>query len=207
MGLTIATLVLAGITAALVGVALLQALITHATLQQSLRPLLADPQPRPASDETELVQFPAPGRDSTMVPAGSFFYQSFSSDHLQVSVAFENIGAGVAAVVGARADPAEIPRGVGHSSVHISRKFVPVGALVRVNVSMDVGPEGFGRGWFGSAGLSVVIDYTDSAGRQFQSSRATIGEYVTQLPFVQEIEVIRPRRWRRPEIVRAKGTY
>jgi hypothetical protein len=142
------------------------------------------------------------------VPAGSFFFESLGSRTLHVSVAFENIGAGVAAVLGARADPAATIEEVrGHSSIHISRKFVPVGALVRVNVSMDVGPESFGRGWFNSAGLSIVIDYTDAVGKQFQSSRATIDEYVTQSPFVKEIAVVRPRRWRKPEIVKARGTY
>ena len=120
------------------------------------------------------------------VARGAFFYQQAGAFYL--SVPFENIGAGVAAVVEAEMDPAA------PGSIYLSRKFVPVGEIVRVNIS--VMPE-ISRGerfrdfFWAMDPVSVAIRYTDANGRQEMMSRATIKQFATQGPFISEIAIFR----------------
>ena len=129
-GVILATLVLASVTAGLVVVTFLQARLARNGLDQSIRPLLPDPLPRPATAEPEVLLFGNPGRDSVSVLQGRFYFSKAGGGGFKLSVAFENIGAGVATILGARTEPSVL------GSVYVSRKFAPVGALVRVNVSI-----------------------------------------------------------------------
>ena len=157
----------------------------------SVRPFLADPSPRGFTSIDEELLFGAPGRISVRVQRGTFWSDDSDDggiDHF--SLAFENVGTGVAAIVDARTDPS-FP-----GDVYVSRKFVPVGSLVRVNVSVlkhlsGTGTERFSTHWWAMDGISVIIEYTDTNGGDATSSRAEIRQYATQAPFVQEIIVSR----------------
>jgi hypothetical protein len=167
-GVTLATVVLAIVTAGLVVVTYFQVRLARSARDQAIRPLLADPMPRRAEDEPEMLLFGAPGRASVSVPQGHFYFSEAGTGSFQLSVAFENIGAGVAAILSAHTEPRF------HGDVNVSRKFAPVGALVRVNVSVlggTAGSERFADQWWAMDGISVIIDYTDASGKQPQSTR------------------------------------
>ena len=180
-----ATLIVAVVTGGLVLVTLLQVALSRRALDQSIRPLLADPTRNLEASLTEHVLFGAPGRDSVAVQPGSF-YLNRTEGMLQISVPFENVGAGVAIITGAQTTPAS-------GEVYISRGFVPVGSSVRINISILLGlktTEQFEMdGSWAYDGYSVIVDYTDASGKQKRSSRAEIRQYATQGPFVQSISV------------------
>jgi hypothetical protein len=199
---TTATLVLASVTGGLVLVTLFQVVLSRRALDQSIRPLLADPTRSQGDSDTEQILFGAPGRDSVAVHRGKFYLHR-TTGGLQLSVPFENVGAGVAAITGARTEPAA-------GEAYISRGFVPVGGSVRINVSIllglpttkkfeDAGPWAY-------EGFSVIIDYTDARGKQKRSSRAEIRQYATQGPFVQSISVTE-RRWMQDVTTTGRVSY
>jgi hypothetical protein len=137
---TAATLVVALVTLVLALVTYRLVQVDSRALDLSVRPLLGDP-PAPG-DLQEVIQFGAPGRDSVSVPAGQFYFNQPGGGIFQVSAALRNIGTGVAAIQKAWTDPS-VP-----GSVEVSRKFVPVGEHVRVNVSVltdSPGGERFGQ--------------------------------------------------------------
>ena len=190
-GVTLATVVLAIVTAGLVVVTSLQVWLARSARDQVVRPLLADPMARPKGEDPETIQFGAPGRATVSVPPGCLYFSEPGQGAFQFSVAFENIGTGVAIIHAAHTEPAF------HGDVYVSRKFAPVGSLIRVNVSVlggMVGSDRFADNWWAMDGISVIIDYTDASGRQRQSSRAEIRQYATQGPFVQHITVTM-RHW------------
>ena len=203
-GVTLATVVLAIVTAGLVVVTSLQVWLARSARDQAVRPLLADPTPRPRGDALEIIQFGAPGRATVSVPPGSLYFSEPGQGAFQFSVAFENIGAGVATIHAAHTEPRF------HGDVYVSRKFAPVGSLVRVNVSVLSGMEGsdrFADQWWAMDGISVTIDYTDASGRQHQSSRAEIRQYATQGPFVQHISVTTRHRIRGDTVTTGSASY
>ncbi|MGD0145194.1 MAG: hypothetical protein ABSC92_18750 [Rhizomicrobium sp.] len=120
---------------------------------------------------------------------GEFFHHTTDGGVSHFSIAFENVGSGVAAIAGgARVRPSLM------GDVYVSRKFVPVGQIVRVNVSVLRGgrtPECFSTQWWAMDGIEIEIDYTDTNGGDPLTSRAVIRQYVTQGPCVQEITVFR----------------
>lgn len=184
----LATLVVALGTIGLAAVTYRQVGLSRSSLALSIRPFLADPRPAPRESDPEDLLFGAPGRISVQVAHGALFYQGEGSGAFHLSVAFENIGAGVAAVVGAGTEPA-VP-----GDIYVSRKFVPVGAMVRVNLSILTevsGGERFRDQWWAMEGFSVVIRYTDAGGKQPLITRASIGQAATQAPWVKEIAVFR----------------
>lgn len=184
----LATLVVALGTVALAAATYRQVHLSRSSLDLSVRPFLADPLPPTREGDQEELLFGAPGRISVQVAQGELFYQGEGSDTFYLSVAFENIGAGVAAIVGAETDPA-VP-----GDINVSRKFVPVGAIVRVNLSVLTelpGAERFRDQWWAIKGFSVLIRYADTNGKQTLTSTASIGQAATQAPFVKEIAVFR----------------
>jgi hypothetical protein len=181
----LATFALVLVTAGLVILAYRQATLARRSLEMAIRPLLADPAPgiEPGS-QLERIQFGAPGRNIFEIPEGSLFHES-GGGIFQLSVAFRNVGAGVA-VVGRAATH---PKAAG--SVFTSKKFVPVGEHVRVNVSILVtaDEDRLAGQWWAMDGFAVSIDYTDAEGKQCLTSRAEIRQFATQGPFVQQIAI------------------
>jgi hypothetical protein len=151
-----------------------------------VRPLLADP--TLASDNSaETLIFGAPGRISPDVPYGKLWFD-FNEDGTlaHFSVPFENVGSGVAGVSSARVVPN--PNG----DVYVSRKFVPVGALLRVNVSVlhpNTDTEQFQSDRWAVNGVLVHVDYTSSYDGEKFTATADIRQYATQDPFVQSITI------------------
>jgi hypothetical protein len=183
LGLAVATVILALKTRGMERVA-------QEALEVGARPLLVDPSPSQSSKATERLQFGAPGRISPDVPYGQLWYQLDERDHScsHFSVAFENVGGGVAAIRAWRVTPSA------PGDKYVSRKFVPVGALLRVNVSVlqhMPGSEQFSDGWWAMNGVSVEVDYTSTYGGEEFTSIAEIRQYATQGPFVQTITVKR----------------
>ena len=184
------TLGLAAVTLALVLKTKGMVEVTQSTFRVGIRPLLADPRP-PGFAETqeEKLLFGPPGRISPTVAWGKLWYEAADDGSVRhFSVAFENVGAGSAAIVACRTVP-ELP-----GSIHVSRKFVPIGTLLRVNVSVHAemqGGEPFRDQWWAMGGISVMVDYTDTDGGETLMSTAIIRQYATQGPFVQEITITR----------------
>lgn len=182
----LATLIVALATVALATVTYRQVRLTRTSLDLSIRPFLADPRPASTGSASERLLFGAPGRISVDVPSGTLSFQGAGSGAFHLSVPFENIGAGVAAVVAAETAPS-LP-----GDIYVSRKFVPVGEIVRVNISVltDLpGAERFKDQWWAMDGLDITLRYTDANGQQELASRASIAQYATQSPFIQEIAV------------------
>jgi hypothetical protein len=156
------------------------------SLRLAVRPFLADPSPTKFTDVHEQLQFGAPGRISVEVRRGDFWHEMSGPSGGHFSVAFENVGSGVAAVVSARVEPPL------RGDVYVSRRFVPTGEIIRVNVSvLDLPAEGkspLGQ-WWAMEGVDVLIEYSDTIGEARLLSRASIRQYATQGPFVQEITV------------------
>jgi hypothetical protein len=180
------TLLVALGTFALAYVTWRQGRLSASSLDLSIRPFLADPSPSKSGEEE--LQFGAPGRIMVRAPRGSLFYQGAGDGAFFLSVAFENTGAGLAAIQGAELD---VPV---TGDVFTSRRFVPAGELVRVNVSILTeieGAERFRDQWWAMEGLAVSIHYTDANGRQPMVSRATIRQAATRGPWVEEISVSR----------------
>jgi hypothetical protein len=202
-GVSGATLALAIVTAGLVVVAFLQVRLARLGLDQSIRPLLADPIPRPSTAEPEILLFGAPGRASVSVPQGRLYFSESGAASFELSVPFENIGAGVATILAART----APRFTG--DVYISRKFAPVGATVRVDLSVLSGMPGsdrFKNEWWAMDGISVIIEYSDANEKQHRTSRAEIRQYATQRPFVQHISVT-TKHWFRQTVTTGNASY
>lgn len=203
------TLGLAGVTVALVvktkgmvEVSKDAVVVSRNALEVGIRPLLADPRPHRQDDRDETILFGAPGRISPTVQRGSFFSNFiYDFNHEGVtpkggshfSVAFENIGQGPAAISAWRTEP-EFP-----GDVYVSRKFVPVGEIVRVNVSVLRGnPETarfdnfqWATGWGDQEAIKIIVEYSDTAGGETLVSTATLQQYATQGPFVKSITVHR----------------
>jgi hypothetical protein len=185
------TLGLAAVTLALVLKTKGMVETTEYAFRVSIRPLLADPKPAGFTEtQDERLLFGPPGRISPVVQWGKLWWESSEDDRSvrHFSVAFENIGTGPAAVVACRTIP-EIP-----GSLSLSRKFVPVGTLLRVNVSVHPempGGEPFKDQWWAMGKISVAVDYTDTDGGELFTSTAVIGQYATQGPFVEKITITR----------------
>jgi hypothetical protein len=208
----IATFVVAFVTLCLVAVTYQQGRLARRTLDLSVRPLLADAmtlREEGHPDEVllvrppvETIQFGPPGRDSVQVLPGQFYYAA-DEGKLQLSVAFRNVGAGVAVIKEATTDPEVL------GSVYVSRKFVPVTERVRVNVSIllsgDSLAERFKTHWWAMERFAVSIAYTDAHGRQPMVSRAEIKQAATQAPWVEEIAVF-DRGQRRHAVVGRSST-
>ena len=183
---TVATFVVAVVTGGLILVTYSQFRVSRRAFNLSIRPLLADPVP--LSGDTlsqELIQFGAPGRDAVTIPTGSFYYNE-EENRFKISVSFRNIGAGVAVIEDATTEPA-----ISGDTV-VSRKFVPVGESVRVNVSILLGlddSERFGTQWWAMDGFAVSITYSDADGDQWLTSRAQITQAATHAPWVATISV------------------
>ena len=164
--------------------------VSERALSVGLRPLLADPRPAAFSDsQQEQLLFGAPGRISPTVPWGRLWWDHLPDGSVpHFSVAFENGGSGPAAIVGWRTTP-----GFG-GDVYVSRKFVPVGSLLRVNVSVQTAipdAERFKDQWWAMEGIDVTVDYTDTDGGEVLTSTATIWQYATQGPTVQQMVITR----------------
>jgi hypothetical protein len=185
----VGTLSLAGVTLALVLKTKGMVDVSANALRVGIRPLLADPKPAGTDTDTEELLFGAPGRISPTVSWGKLWWGSADDGSVpHFSVAFENIGAGPAAIVGWRTEP-KVP-----GDVYVSRKFVPIGSLLRVNVSVLVAmPEGerFRDHWWAMEGIDVIVDYTDTNGGEVLTSTATIRQYATQGPTIEEITITR----------------
>ncbi|MDG7000321.1 MAG: hypothetical protein JRN15_14555 [Nitrososphaerota archaeon] len=157
--------------------------------QLSVQPLLADPRLPISEASEEQILFGAPGRISPKVPYGKLFYHKDKDGRVShFSLAFENIGAGTAAIHSAKVEP-PIP-----GDIYISRKFVPVGSLLRVNVSVLPGLPGskqFEGHWWAMEGIEISVDYSDVAGGETLTSTASIRQYAVQDPFVREITIRR----------------
>src|SRR5258708_236501 len=175
--LGIATLIIAAMAGGLI---VRQNGLWRRSVDLSIRPLLAEAVPT-SHLHTDVIQFRPPGRESVMSPPATLYLKD---DGTTISVPFRNIGAGVAVITSATTDPPD-----GTASVQVSRKFVPVGEAVRVNVSRLPGSN-TGEGW-AMKGFAVAIHYVDSAGRQAMTSRADIREYATHRPFVESISIFR----------------
>jgi hypothetical protein len=183
---TVASLVIGAVTLLLVVATFRQGQLAHQSLARSIRPLLADAIEMGTEPAVEYVQFGAPGRDGVRVPPGSLYFDN-AGGKLQVSVPFRNIGAGVAVITGATTTRVE------GGSVVVTRKFVPVGELVRVNVSLVVGEsdDPLATQWWAMEGFNVSVDYSDAEGAQPLTSRAEIRQYATHGPFIERIAVFR----------------
>ena len=186
----VGTLSLAAVTFFLVRRTARMVDVSERTLEVGIRPLLADPRPAGFSDtQEEQLHFGAPGRISPTVPWGTLWWETASDGSVpHFSVAFENIGAGPAAIVAWRTNPKIL------GDVYVSRKFVPVGSLLRVNVSvLTQMPEAdrFKDQWWAMKGIDVIVDYTDTDGGEVLTSTATIRQYATQGPTVQQIKITR----------------
>lgn len=181
------TLGLAGATLALVSKSRGMMQVSQRALEAGVRPLLADPQFVDASRPDETLLFGAPGRISPSVPYGSLFHDQMADGGVShFSVAFENVGSGVAAIHGWRTEP-NLP-----GDVYASRKFVPVGSLLRINVSVlrgMPGAERFDDQWWAMDGIDIIVEYSDTYGGHTLISTASIRQYATQGPFVQGITV------------------
>jgi hypothetical protein len=162
--------------------------VSERTLSGGIRPLLADPTPAGPDTQDEQLLFGAPGRISPTVPWGKVWWESNPDGSVyHFSVAFENIGSGPAAIVAWRTS-------LNAGEVYVSRKFVPVGSLLRVNVSLLLtGPDvdRFKSQWWAMKGINVIVDYTDTNGGEVLTSTATIRQHVTQGPTVQQITIAR----------------
>ncbi len=184
----LATLVVAFGTLVLAGVTYRQVRLSRSSLELSIRPLLADPRPPTADSPPELLNFGAPGRITVEVGHGEFFYRLEPSGVFHLSVAFENIGSGVAAIVGAETKPAT------PGEIRVSRHFVPVDATARVIISIQTS-EAEGKRFLSQMwaleGFAVLIHYTDASGRQPMTSRASIGQAATRAPWIKEIAIFR----------------
>jgi len=170
-------------TMGLVAATFWQGRLTRTALDLSIRPLLADPRPDPDAPP-DVVLFGAPGRQSLKVEVGMLWMRQ---DGTQISLPFRNVGAGVAVIMRATTEP------LIDGSVYVSRKFVPVGEHVRVNISRAGPPVskakvGF---WWAMEPFAVLIHYTDSSGGQPLVSRADFKQYATQGPFVETISIFR----------------
>jgi hypothetical protein len=191
---TIATFVVAAVTALLVivtfGLVLANVALVAATFWQvritgrgfslSIRPLLADPSPAEGELPDEMILFGAPGRDSVKVKVGALW---FRPDGRQVSLPFRNIGQGVAVITAATTEPPTT------GSIYVTRKFVPPGESVRVNISRASPPEiGLGQ-WWAMNPFAILVHYTDAAGGQPQVSRADFRQAATQSPWIEKISV------------------
>jgi hypothetical protein len=199
---TVATLMLAALTAGLVVVTYLQGRLARRELELSIRPLLVNPGHELADEGLDRILFGAPGRISVEVPRGELFYRGSGSKNFYLSVAFENIGAGAAAIIDARTEPS-FP-----GQVYVSRTFVPVGSLVRVNVSVLVGEPGterFENEWWAMDGPVVIVRYSDTNGGQVMVSRATIKQYATMGPHIEELTVCSGNGQR--VIAHGRGSY
>jgi|SRR5665213_3154513 len=190
MGVTVATIILAVATFGVVLVTYGQLRLARAAAQIATRPLLVDPTPQIAPVPQETILFGAPGRISPTVGLGELFYaQGPGTFHL--SVAFENAGAGVAAIVGADTEP--------HfdCDTYVSRRFVPPGSTVRVNIAIlttIAGNEQFDDHWWAMDPLALVIKYTDANGGQPMTSKALFTQAATRAPYVSKVEVYRGRK-------------
>jgi hypothetical protein len=185
----VGTLGLAGVTLGLVIKTKGMVDVSRVAFELSVRPFLADPRPAESRTQQETILFGAPGRISPSVPYGSLFWDrgvGGGVDHF--SVAFENVGTGVAAILGWRTEPA-LP-----GDIYASRKFVPVGSLLRINVSVLhglPGAERFVDQWWAMEGVEVIVEYSDTSGGEVLTSTASIRQYATQGPFVQQIALRR----------------
>jgi hypothetical protein len=196
--ITIATLLLAAITAALVfvtlglflanttlvGITLWQVRLSRRALDLSIRPLLAEPGPLDETTGEELITFGTPGRMVVKAGRGSLYSDK---DGMRVSLPFRNIGAGVAVITDATTDPPV------EGDIYVTRKFVPVGEHVRVNVtragSMTSRSKVSVGDWWAMSPFSILIHYTDAAGAQALISRADFRQYATKGPYVEIISV------------------
>jgi hypothetical protein len=116
-----------------------------------------------------------------MVPVGALW---FRDDGTRISLPFRNVGAGVAVITEAATDPPI------DGSIYVTRKFVPPGEHVRVNISRggNKGEPPVGQ-WWAMAPFAVLIHYTDAAGGQALISRAEFRQHATQGPWVEKISV------------------
>ena len=163
----------------------ISAAVARRAQELAIRPLLADPRPVDSGASADLVQFGAPGRAAISIPPGSFYWKQAESS-FQLSVAFENVGAGVAVIQGATMQPPVV------GDIRVSRKLVPVGTLVRVSASVLLGlPETkqFRGQWWAMDGVYVAIEYSDADGGQTLISRAEIRQYATQGPYIERIAI------------------
>lgn len=192
-GLTVATVVLAAATFGLVLVATAQLWLSRVTLARTIRPLLVDPTDRPSTTENETLLFGPPNRPSVTVSRGALFFQQ-SEGAFHLSVAFENAGGGVAAIVGADVEPP-----IERASIHVAPRFVAPDSLVRVNISVLVNglaADRFTGPWWAMDPLTVVIRYTDADGRQPMTSRACLSQAATKGPWVSKVALFAGRRER-----------
>ncbi|MGH9015360.1 MAG: tyrosine-type recombinase/integrase [Acidimicrobiia bacterium] len=182
---TTATLVVAAGTLGLAGVALYQGLLARRSLALSIRPLLADAVP----DETvqETVHFGAPGRFDRVLPLNDFYIDE-DAGLFQCSIAFRNVGAGVAVVNSASAESALL------GNVVVSKKFVPPGECVRVSVSAHADPPDPLVDAYHAGAFTLSISYSDADGRQKLVSDARIETYATSGTTVRRITVRKARR-------------
>jgi len=170
-------------TLGLVAATFYQGHLTRTSLDLSIRPLLADPRPDLGAPP-DVVLFGAPGRQSFNVAVGVLW---MNGDGSQISLPFRNVGAGVAVITSATTEPDVT------GEVNVSRKFVPVGEHVRVNVSrMSAKGDAarVGPGW-AYPGFALLIHYTDVSGGQPLISRAEFRQYATQGPFVETISIFK----------------
>lgn len=196
---TVATLVVAGVTALLALITFWQVRVTRSTLELSVRPLLANAKFDPTRQEKLL--FGAPGRISPEVPHGALFYESSTGDAFWLSVAFENIGSGPAAVSGAYVTPAI------QASVHVSPTFVAVGEVLRVNFSILTSMpdnERFRDFWWAMDGLAVTVEYSDTNNGQRIRTTAHIQQAATQAPWIGSV-TIEEKGWRGTWKLMARG--
>jgi hypothetical protein len=201
----LSTLVVACGTAALALVTFWQVGLSRSSLELSTRPFLADPSPDTSALGHDDLLFGAPGRISVKVQRGELFYRADESGAFYLSISLENIGAGVAAIVGAEIDPSVV------GDIYVSRRFVPVGGHLRINVAVLTeieGAERFKEFWWAMGGVSVIVRYTDAKGEQPMRTQARIIQAATRSPFVDEIAVFRDRKWRKPKPVAVgRGSY
>jgi hypothetical protein len=199
------TLALAGVTALLAFKTRGMEQAAKDALEVGVRPLLADPNPtHSSSGRLESLLFGAPGRISLDVPHGELWYDFNKDESLaHFSVAFENVGSGVAGILGARV----LPQNPG--DVYVSRKVVPVGALLRVNVSvLHAGfndTERFKTRRWAFEHVFVEVTYASTYGGDQFTATAEIAQYETQAPFVQSISVKRLKDG--AVIVAGRGLY
>jgi hypothetical protein len=199
------TVIVAAVTLALVIVTYRQVTLTRLALDLNVRPFLADPPPlSPDETTTEEILFGAPGRQGFTVRRGAFFFKHLDDlGSLYVSVAFQNIGAGLAAIVGGYVEPGVL------ADVKVSRRFVGPGEIVRVNIAILGGLDAtkrFANPWWAMEGFTVGITYQDALGRQTLTSRAVIKQYATQGPFVEAITVSQKRGLQELEVT-GRGQY
>lgn len=198
------TVVVAAANVLLVLVTFYQVLVTRRMLALSVRPLLVDPYQEKDNPEEETAIFGAPGRAAIKVPKGQLYYTQPSEGIFYLSVAFQNVGPGIAAITKAYTAPSIL------GDIKISRRFVPTNGLVRINVSVLLGLPGtkrFSTQLWATEGLSVFVEYTDSTGEQRLASEAVIKQYATSAPFVKEVVVYELKRRHKRQISRGRGGY